>query len=87
VGKGVGGCGGQVERYTQTVVVVVGCQVHSLDRDKSKKKSKKKTHLFFLLVSILGVVGADLVDQVVSHIYRRWLGDDGGSGHHHHYQG
>jgi hypothetical protein len=58
------------------VVVVVGRRVRSLDGDKRKKKSKKLT--FFFLVSISGVVGADLVGQVVGHVYGGWLGDDGG---------
>jgi hypothetical protein len=41
-----------------------------------KKKSKKLTFLF--LVSISGVVGTDLVGQVVGRVYGGWLGDDGG---------
>jgi hypothetical protein len=78
VGKGVGGCGGQVEGGAQAVVVVAGRQMHSLDRDKRKKKAKKLT--LFFLVFLSGVVGADLVGQVVSRMYGGWLGDDGGGG-------
>jgi hypothetical protein len=55
--------------------MVVGRRVHSLDRDKSKKTAKNS---FFFLVSVSGVVGADLVGQVVGRVYGGSLGDDGG---------
>jgi hypothetical protein len=48
VGKEAGGCGGQVEGGAWAVVVVAGCQMHYLDRDKSKKKSKKLIFFCFL---------------------------------------
>jgi hypothetical protein len=56
--------------------------VHSLDREKRKKK-KQKNLLFFFFVSILGVVGADPVGQVIGRVYGGWLGDNGGGGGHH----
>jgi hypothetical protein len=70
VGKGAGGYGGQVERGARVVVMVVGHWVHSLGRDKSKKKQKNLP--FFFLVSVLGMVGVDLVGQVVCRMYGGW---------------
>jgi hypothetical protein len=63
-----------------------GCRVCSLDREKRKKIKSKKTHFFFL-VSILGVVGTDLVGQVIGRVYGGWLSDNGGGGHGHCHQG
>jgi hypothetical protein len=59
--------------------VVAGHRVHSLERDKSKKKKQKKL-AFCFLVSVSGVVSADLVGQVIGHVYGGWLGDNGGGG-------
>jgi hypothetical protein len=72
--------GGKETDGCPLTVMVAGCQVHLLDRDKKTKK----TSLFFLLVSVSGVVGADPVGQLIGHVYGGWLGDNSGGGGHCH---
>jgi hypothetical protein len=49
--------------------MVAGCQVHSSDIDKGKNK------ILFVIVSLLGAVGVEVLGQVVA---CGWLGDGGG---------